>query len=334
MKVTMPEFVTFCRNVFIPVTNVCRNNCGYCTFRRSPDDPEAKLMTPDEILPILDKGKDAGCTEVLYTLGEYGEELPEYQQWLAGMGYGSTVEYLAELCKTAIDKGLLPHTNAGVLNFTELEALKPLNASMGLMLETTAELDAHVSSPGKEPSGRIKTIKYAGELEIPFTTGLLVGIGETLDDRINSLQLIAELHEEYGHIQEVIIQNFTPKPGTPMADCPPPTAEEMMQTVLIAREILPEDVTIQVAPNLVDPYVLIQCGATDLGGISPVTVDWINPEAQWPSAEKLREMLRDIPLKERLPIYPQYLKKGWYSDRIKDLVLSLSDEEGYRKEFV
>ncbi|MBN2110507.1 MAG: 7,8-didemethyl-8-hydroxy-5-deazariboflavin synthase CofG [Methanosarcinaceae archaeon] len=327
----MPEFVTFCRNVFVPVTNVCRNNCKYCTFRRSPDDPDAKLMTLEEILPILKKGKDAGCTEVLYTLGEYGEEMPEYKQWLSDMGYASTVEYLAELCRNAIGIGLLPHTNAGVLNYTELETLKPLNASMGLMLETTADLDAHVSSPGKVPSTRIKTIRYAGELKIPFTTGLLVGIGETLDDRIDSLQLIAELHEEYGHIQEVIIQNFTPKPGTPMADWPPPTDEEMMQTVLIAREILQHDVAIQVAPNLTDPYVLIQCGATDLGGISPVTVDWINPEAEWPDMERLRKMVRDIPLRERLPIYPKYVKEGFCSDLIKDLVLSLSDEEGYRK---
>lgn len=327
----MPEFVTFCRNVFVPVTNVCRNNCGYCTFRRSPDDPDARLMTQDEILPILENGKNAGCTEVLYTLGEYGEDFPQYKQWLSDMGYASTVEYLAELCRSAMDIGLLPHTNAGVLNYTELETLKPLNASMGLMLETTADLDAHVSSPGKEPSARIKTIRYAGELKIPFTTGLLVGIGETLDDRINSLQQIADLHNEYGHIQEVIIQNFTPKPGTPMAACPPPTDEEMMQTVLIAREILPDEVAIQVAPNLIDPYVLIQCGATDMGGISPVTVDWINPEAKWPSIEQLRQMVRGIQLKERLPIYPKYVLEGWYGDKVKDIILSLSDEEGYRK---
>lgn len=327
----MDKFVTFCRNIFVPVTNVCRNKCAYCTFRRDPDDPQAQLMHIEEILPILEHGKKAGCTEVLFTFGEYAEEVPEYKKWLDEQGYSSTVDYICELCKLAIDKGLLPHTNAGVLNYTELEKLKPLNSSMGLMLETTAELAAHEGSPGKVPAQRIKTIRYAGELHIPFTTGLLVGIGETLDDRINSLLSIAELHEEYGHIQEVIIQNFTPKPDTPMADFPAPTEEEMMQTILIAREILPSDVAIQVAANLIDPYLSIQCGANDLGGISPTTIDWINPEAEWPSISDLRKMLQEVTLKERLPIYPQYIKKGWYSNILKELIHDLSDEEGYRK---
>lgn len=327
----MDEFVTFCRNVFVPVTNICRNKCAYCTFRRDPDDPQAQLMQIEEILPILEQGKKAGCTEVLFTFGEYAEEVPEYRKWLDEQGYSSTVDYICELCKLAINKGLLPHTNAGVLNYTELEKLKTFNSSMGLMLETTAEVAAHEGSPGKVPAQRIKTIRYAGELHIPFTTGILVGIGETLDDRINSLLSIAELHEEYGHIQEVIIQNFTPKPDTSMADFPAPTEEEMMQIILIAREILPSDVAIQVAPNLIDPYLLIQCGANDLGGISPTTIDWINPEAEWPSVSELRKMVQEVTLKERLPIYPQYIKKGWYSDILKDLISDLSDEEGYRK---
>jgi len=327
----MPEFITFCRNVFVPVTNICRNECGYCTFRRSPDDPESKLMTREEVIPLLTEGKKAGCTEVLFTFGEYAEEVPGYRELLSETGFSSTLEYVSDLCRTAIDIGLLPHTNAGVLNYTELETLKPLNASMGLMLETTADLTAHDNSPGKDPTTRLKTMSYAGELRIPFTTGILVGIGETLDDRINSLQSIAELHEKYGHIQEVIIQNFMPKANTPMADCPSPSDEEMMQTVLIASEILPQDVTIQVAPNLTDPYILMQCGACDLGGISPTTIDWINPEANWPDIKKLMQMVRGTQLRERLPIYPKYIKNGWYSDQLKDLILSLSDEEGYRK---
>jgi FO synthase subunit 1 len=327
----MDEFVTFCRNVFVPVTNICRNNCRYCTFRCDPDDPDAKLMKTDEILPILEDGKKAGCTEVLFTFGEYAEEVQKYKEWLEELGYSNTVDYICELCRIAINTGLLPHTNAGILNYTELEKLKPLNASMGLMLETTADLDAHDGSPGKVPSRRIKTIRYAGELQIPFTTGILIGIGETLDDRINSLLTIAELHEEYGHIQEVIIQNFTPKPDTPMADMPTPTEEEMMQAILIAREILPDDVAIQVAPNLIDPYILIQCGANDLGGVSPTTIDWINPESEWPGISELKEMVQETELKERLPIYPQYIKKGWYSDILKDLINSLADEDGYRK---
>ena len=327
----MTEFVTFCRNVFIPVTNICSNNCKYCTFKRSPDSPEAKLMTMEEIIPILKEGKKAGCTEAMFAFGEYAEEIPEYKEWLGEAGYTSTLEYVEEICKKAIDIGLLPHTNAGVLNYTELEELKRLNASMGLMLETTAELDAHTDCPGKDPEQRIKTIRYAGQLEIPFTTGILVGIGETLDDRINSLQLIDELHQEYGHIQEVIIQNFKPKPGTMMGDWPAPSDEEMMQTVLIAREILSDDIAVQVAPNLIDPYILVQCGANDLGGVSPTTIDWINPEAEWPAIDELRQSIREIPLRERLPIYPKYIKNGWYSTELAGLIEELADEEGYRK---
>ncbi len=327
----MDEYITFCRNVFIPVTNICRNKCAYCTFRCEPDDPDAHLMGIEEIVEILEKGKKAGCTEALFTFGEYAEEIPEYREWLNEIGYSTTTDYLCKLCEIAIGKGLLPHTNAGVLNYTELERLKPLNASMGLMLETTADVAAHERAPGKSPSTRIKTIRYAGELKIPFTTGLLIGIGETLDDRINSLLEIADLHNEYGHIQEVIIQNFLPKPGTDMADLPPPTDEEMMQAILIAREILPEDVTIQVAPNLIDPYILIQCGASDLGGISPTTIDWINPEKEWPEVTELQKMIHDTPLRERLPIYPQYIKNGWYSEKVKTLVNDLADKNGFCK---
>ncbi len=327
----MKDFVTFSRNVFVPVTNVCRNRCGYCTFRREPDEPGSCFMSPEDIIPILKEGKKAGCTEVLFTFGEYADEIPEYKKWLEELGFSSNVEYVIHLCKLAIKVGLLPHTNAGVLNYTELEALKPWNASMGLMLETTGKVAAHLNCPGKHPDVRIKTIKYAGELQIPFTTGILVGIGETLDDRIDSLQCISSLHKEYGHIQEVIVQNFIPKPGTFMENHSSPTIEDMMQIVSIAREILPADIAIQVAPNLIDPYLLVKYGATDLGGISPTTIDWINPETEWPSVEKLQEMLRDISLRERLPIYPAYIKKGWYSQNLKSLLKSMIDNDGYRR---
>lgn len=327
----MTDFVTFSRNVFVPVTNVCRNRCGYCTFRRDPDEAGSCFMSPQDVLPILKEGKKAGCTEVLFTFGEYAEEIPEYKNWLEELGFSSNVEYVIHLCKLAIKIGLLPHTNAGVLNYTELEALKPWNASMGLMLETTGMVAAHFNCPGKHPDVRIKTIKYAGELQIPFTTGILVGIGETLDDRIDSLQCISKLHKEYGHIQEVIVQNFIPKPGTSMEKHSSPTMEEMMQMVSIAREILPADIAIQVAPNLIDPYLLVKYGATDLGGISPTTIDWINPETEWPTVDKLREMLKDISLRERLPIYPAYIKKGWYSKNLKSLLKSMTDNDGYRR---
>jgi len=327
----MIDFVTFSRNVFVPVTNACRNRCGYCTFRREPDEPGSCFMSPKDVIPILKEGKKAGCTEVLFTFGEYADEVPEYKKWLEELGFSSNVEYVIHLCKMAINIGLLPHTNAGVLNYTELEALKPWNVSMGLMLETTGNVAAHLNCPGKHPDVRTKTIKYAGELQIPFTTGILVGIGETLDDRIDSLQCISNLHNQYGHIQEVIIQNFVPKPGTFMENNSSPSIEDMMQIVSIAREILPADVAIQVAPNLIDPYILVKYGATDLGGISPTTIDWINPETEWPSVEKLQEMLKDISLRERLPIYPGYIKKGWYSHNLKSLINSMIDNDGYRR---
>lgn len=288
-------------------------------------------MKPEEVVPILENGARAGCTEALFTFGEYAEEVPGYREWLKELGYSSTLEYLIFLCETAIDIGILPHTNAGIMTRSELEVLKPLNASMGLMLETTAILEAHKDCPGKVPERRLETIREAGKLKIPYTTGLLVGIGESLKDRTESLEAIAGLHREYGHIQEVIIQNFSPKAGTPMENFPEPTVEEMMDTVTLARQILPREVAIQVAPNLIDPKALIVKGVTDLGGISPLTIDWINPEAEWPDVKDLQEKLGAIQLRERLPIYPQYVEKRWYSDRIGELIERLSDGEGYRK---
>ncbi|MDD3245588.1 MAG: 7,8-didemethyl-8-hydroxy-5-deazariboflavin synthase CofG [Methanosarcina sp.] len=326
-----PSFVTYSKNVFIPVTNICRNHCGYCGFKREPGQPGARLMKPEEVVYILEKGARAGCTEALFTFGEYAEEVPEYREWLKELGYSSTLEYLIFLCETAIDIGILPHTNAGIMTRSELKVLKPLNASMGLMLETTAILEAHKDCPGKVPERRLETIREAGKLEIPYTTGILVGIGESLEDRGESLEAIAGLHREYGHIQEVIIQNFSPKAGTPMEKFPEPSVEEMMDTVALARQVLPHDVAIQVAPNLIDPKALIVKGVTDLGGISPLTIDWINPEAEWPDVKDLQEKLGAVPLRERLPIYPQYVKKRWYSDRIGELIEQLSEGEGYRK---
>ncbi|MDD4497427.1 MAG: 7,8-didemethyl-8-hydroxy-5-deazariboflavin synthase CofG [Methanosarcinaceae archaeon] len=326
-----PGFVSYAKNVFIPVTNVCRNHCAYCGFRREPGQPEARLMKPEEVIPILKNGEKAGCTEALFTFGEYAEEIPEYRAWLEALGYSSTLEYLVYLCEAAIDIGILPHTNAGVMTRAELKALKPLNASMGLMLETTAELEAHRDCPGKVPERRLETIRDAGRLEIPYTTGLLIGIGENQEERVEALEAISGLHEKYGHIQEVIIQNFAPKPGTLMEGWPGPTKEEMTDTVALARQLLPEDISVQVAPNLIDPKTLIEKGVTDLGGLSPITIDWINPEAAWPAVEELQARLGGTLLRERLPIYPQYIKKGWYSARISRLITMLSDRDGYRK---
>lgn len=332
MEIQHSRVVTYSKNVFIPVTNMCRNHCGYCGFRRSPDDPQAYIMQPARIEEILKRGAQSGCTEALFTFGERPDEDAGYLRRLKAIGYDRTLDYLLDLCRMAIKMGLLPHCNPGVLSYAELALLKPLNASMGLMLETTAHLQAHEDCPGKVPEKRIESIANAGKLKIPFTTGLLVGIGETENDRVKSLKTIAGLHREFGHIQEVIIQNFTPKPGTAMEHHPPPSIDEMIRTVEHAREILPGDVAVQVPPNLISPGVLIEHGASDLGGISPVTIDHINPEHEWPAVEQLGQNVgRDIVLRERLPIYPQYIKQGWFSDEIRPLVQHLVSDDGYRK---
>ncbi len=311
---------------------MCRNHCGYCGFRRSPDDPQAYIMQPARVEEILKSGAQSGCTEALFTFGERPDEDAGYLRRLKAIGYDRTLDYLLDLCHIAIETGLLPHCNPGVLSYEELALLKPLNASMGLMLETTAHLQAHEDSPGKVPEKRIESIANAGKLKIPFTTGLLVGIGETEDDRIKSLELIVRLHRNYGHIQEVIIQNFTPKPGTAMENHPPPKIDEMIWTVELARKILPDDVAVQVPPNLISPGMLIEHGATDLGGISPVTIDHINPEHEWPAVEQLEQKVgRDVVLRERLPIYPQYIEQGWFSEEIRSLIQHLAGDDGYRK---
>ena len=251
---------------------------------------------------------------------------------LNDFGYDDIIDYLLDLCRLSISVGLLPHSNPGILEKKELEKLKPYNASMGLMLETMGDIDAHHGCNGKSPEVRIKTIELAGELKIPFTTGILVGIGETWEERVRSLQKIKEIHEKFGHIQEVIIQNFIPKPGTRMAASLAPGIKEMIKTVSMARHILPEDVAIQVSPNLIEPGALIRSGASDLGGISPETIDHINPESPWPGVEELKNMI-NIPLRERLPIYPQYIKKMWFNNEISCLIRKFSDTEGFRKTY-
>ncbi|HEX7628165.1 MAG TPA: 7,8-didemethyl-8-hydroxy-5-deazariboflavin synthase subunit CofG [Candidatus Methanoperedens sp.] len=326
------SFVTFSRNVFIPLTNVCRNKCGYCGFRREIGHQEAKLLSPGEVKDILLKGARAGCSEALFTFGERPEEVPGFREWLQDFGYENIIDYLLDMCRLSIRLGLLPHSNPGILEKPEFEKLKPYNASMGLMLETLADIKGHEGCAGKNPVSRIKTIGYAGELKIPFTTGILVGIGETWEERVRSISKIKELYEKFGHIQEVIIQNFIPKPGTKMSSCAAPGLDEMIRTVKMARDLLPSDIIIQVPPNLIPPRELVNCGASDLGGISPETIDCINPEAPWPNYLELQAMV-DFPLRERLPIYPRYIRKGWYSDKIKDVLSCLSDAEGYRKTY-
>jgi FO synthase subunit 1 len=294
--------------------------------------PEAKLLIPGEVAEILERGVRAGCTEALFTFGERPEEVDGFRNLLREIGYETIIDYLVEMCKLSIKMGLLPHSNPGVLEIEELNKLKPYNASMGLMLETVGKIDAHSGCPGKDPGVRIKTIENAGKLNIPFTTGILIGIGETFDERMRSIRVIGDLHWKFGHIQEVIIQNFAPKTGSRMTAWKAPGKKEMIKTVTMARSILPEDVAIQVSPNLMDPVELIRCGASDLGGISPETIDYINPEAPWPDFPDLKIMadVLGVPLRERLAIYPGFVRKKWYSEEILPLINRLSDVDGFR----
>jgi FO synthase subunit 1 len=242
------------------------------------------------------------------------------------------MDFLMELYELAVENGLLPHTNAGLLDEDELRRLQPYNASMGLMLETTARrLEAHALSPGKAPELRLEYMALAGRLHIPFTTGILIGIGEIRQDRIDALYRIADLHRSFGHIQEVIIQPLDPNPGTPLEGWPRPTLADLCQTVQAARRILPPEVAVQVPPNLVDPLPLLTCGASDLGGISPVTCDCINPHRPWPREVELHKTLQNYDLRERLAVYPRLIAMGWHGQRTHKLVSSLAGPDGLRE---
>jgi 7,8-didemethyl-8-hydroxy-5-deazariboflavin synthase len=313
--------ITFSKNVFLPLTTVCRNRCEYCCFRTPVTDQ--CIMQPAEVENTLVCGAAKGCTEALFTFGERPGEEPGFKRMIKKVGYDTILQYCHAMSLKSIRAGLLPHTNAGVLTEEELEYLKPVNASMGLMLETTADLPAHRNSPGKDPEVRIGMIESAGRLQIPFTTGLLLGIGETMQDREESLMVLRDLHKRYGHIQEVIIQNFCPKAGTAMSNSRVISFDEMCVVIRIARDILPDDVAIQVAPNLANAASLIPCGVNDLGGISPLTIDYVNPEHPWPEEDALRRSAGNYVLEERLCIYPRFITKGWFSNELEPLIKRL-----------
>jgi FO synthase len=311
--------VTYSRKIFLPITNLCRDRCSYCTFRKDPGDPDAWTMSPGEIDDVLLRGRKQGCKEALMCLGDKPEAaFPQYRAKLRQFGHRTTTEYVARACKMAIEHGFLPHTNAGVLSRDEMQLLKPLNASLGLMLENvsprlTERGMPHFSAPDKHPSVRLRMIREAGELSIAFTTGILIGIGETLEERVDSLMAIRDLHAEYGHIQEVIIQNFRAKPDTRMAGYSEPDAVDIARTVAVARVLLGGEMNIQTPPNLNpnDHQLLLRAGINDWGGISPVTCDYVNPEAAWPHVETLAATCRNegFTLCERLAIYDEYIKR-------------------------
>lgn len=318
--------ITFSKNIFLPLTHVCANECGYCCFR-TPVSNDC-VMLPSSITETIQRGASLGVTESLFTFGERPGRVKGFSAILkAKTGYNDILDYCYDMCLKSIDYGILPHTNAGILTYEEMERLKEVNASMGLMLETTADIRAHVRSPGKKPAVRIEMIENAGRLRIPFTTGILLGIGETIDDREDSLRVIGDIHRRYGHIQEVIIQNFTPKPGTPMEKKEVVSFTEMSEMIRLSREILPDDIAIQIPPNLADAEKLIRFGVNDLGGVSPLTIDYVNPEHPWPEIEELKRIAgKDFVLKERLCIYPKYIKMGWYSSILNDLIQKLQEK--------
>ncbi len=319
------QTVTYSRNIFVPVTHQCRNRCGYCGF--VSDDPNS-WITPEGFSEILTKAKNTKSNEILITLGEKPEEKYESaKKFLTSINLSSTVEYVKYLCNITLEEKLLPHSNLGVLSFEELNILKEYNASLGLMLETSSSRllnknQPHFLSPGKNPETRLEVIENAGKLKIPFTTGLLIGIGETWEERIDSLLKLREISKKYRHIQEVIIQNFNPQPNTPMEKHPPPSAEEFLLSISLSRLILPPEVSIQIPPNLNRNRIVtsLKYGANDLGGISPVSIDYINPEMEWHNESQLKTLLKkeSYVLQKRLPVYPQYEK--YLNSRIREII--------------
>jgi 7,8-didemethyl-8-hydroxy-5-deazariboflavin synthase CofG subunit len=312
-----PDVITYSRKVFIPLTNLCRDYCGYCIFRRDPGQPGALTMTPDEVLEVARAGEKLGCTEALFSLGDKPELVfPEMRETLRRLGYKSTLQYLEAMCELVLrETKLLPHPNPGLLSSEWIARLAAVSPSMGLMLETTSNRLlqsglAHDNAPDKIPARRLQTIEDAGRQRVPFTTGILIGIGETPEERVDALLEIRDLHERYGHIQEVIIQNFRAKPDIPMQNWPEPTQGEMLRTVAVARLLMPK-MNIQAPPNLSAPCYedLLDAGINDWGGVSPLTPDFINPEKPWPHLEQLRERTesKGQRLSQRLPVYPEFL---------------------------
>ena len=332
--------ITYSRKVFIPLTNLCRDRCGYCTFARQPGDGKAHTMSPDEVLAVARAGRKAGCKEALFSLGDKPElRYPEYREWLEQRGFASTIEYLAAMCQLVFEEtGLLPHANPGVLSRDEMQQLRPVNVSMGMMLESASRRllapgEAHHGCPDKVPQVRLAALQAAGELQIPFTTGILMGIGETLDERVDALFAIRELNEKHGHIQEVIVQNFRAKRDTLFAKRPEPTALDVARTAAVARLILGVRVNLQVPPNLSqDAYgFYLLSGINDWGGISPVTRDFINPEMAWPQIAALRSVTQEagFELRERLAVYPEYLLDSkWISEDSRRQALAWTDDAG------
>ncbi|MCP3983318.1 MAG: 7,8-didemethyl-8-hydroxy-5-deazariboflavin synthase CofG [bacterium] len=334
--------VSFSRNVFIPLTNLCRDRCAYCTFAKTPDSPEAKTCSLDEVADLAKAGAKMGCSEALFCLGDKPEiAYRSHKQWLSAAGFASTAEYLVEACRVSFESGMLPHTNAGILTAEEMTALRRWNASMGLMLESTSPRlrgkgQAHQYAPDKDPKLRLRMHEEAGELRIPFTSGMLIGIGEADAERVDTLFAIRDLHDRHQHIQEAIIQPFHPKPGTRMRWASSLPDSAVVGWVAMARLVLGRDIQIQAPPNLAPNLIgeLMRSGVSDWGGVSPITVDYINPEAPWPALAELRDRCQAAgqALVERLPVYPRHLSKpDFFDPAVLAATRAMANDEGYAR---
>ena len=324
--------LTFARNVFLPLTTACRYTCTYCTYYDVPG--EASLMSPEDVREACRTGADAGCTEALFTFGDDPDDrYTEIHDQLTAWGHDSIHEYLREACEIALEEGLLPHANPGDQTREEMALVADVNASMGVMLETTADVRAHGGPRAKSPGQRLNTIDAAGELGVPFTTGILVGVGEAWADRADSLLAIRGLHERHGHVQEVIVQPVSPNERW---QAEAPGEATMRRAVAMARAVLPDEVAVQVPPNLADVRSVLDCGVEDLGGVSPVTDDYINPDYAWPALRELEDIADrgGVPLRERLPVYERFLPDGLGDgDRGRDGG-NAGDDSGLENEWV
>jgi FO synthase len=345
--------VSYSRKVFIPLTHLCRDYCGYCTFRADPQSGVRPYMTPYEVLAVAEAGRRAGCKEALFSLGDQPERVfPEAKEFLQTLGFDTTLEYLAAMSELVLTKtGLLPHSNPGVMGEKDLRRLRETNVSVGLMLESASPRlgrpgGAHWKAPDKVPSLRLRTIETAGQLSMAFTTGILIGIGETPEERVDALLAIRAVHEKHGHVQEVIVQPFRVKPDIRMALAPEPSNNDLLRTIAVARLILGGRMNIQSPPNLLseDYPDLLKAGINDWGGISPVTKDFINPEAAWPQVSTLaaKTASAGFVLRERLAIYPEFTswpeftsgpeftsRPEFVNERLQPYVRKLQGGDGY-----
>jgi FO synthase len=334
-----PGVITYSRKVFIPLTRLCRDRCGYCTFATVPHKLDAPYLSPDEVLDIARRGAALGCKEALFTLGDRPEDRwRQAAEWLAAGGYDDTLSYVRAMAIRVLEEtGLLPHLNPGVLGWRDFQRLKPVAPSMGMMLETTSARlftergGAHFGSPDKDPAVRLRVLEDAGRCAVPFTTGILIGIGETIEERADALFAIRATMREYGAIQEVIIQNFRAKPDTKMRDVPDAELAELAATIAVARVVLGPKARVQAPPNLVDEQyeLMVRAGIDDWGGVSPLTPDHVNPERPWPHVDELaaRTAAAGFTLRERLTIYPEYVRRGepWLDPRLSGHVAALAD---------